>query len=109
MNSVGIDLHRKRDDVPITRPGWVGVDGGPGAWLALRGLGWEGERVVKAAREVPLEAAECSLLGLAFGLLAFEVRLRGRVVVGAGDGDDVQRVVELAVAAAVEPVLGALA
>jgi hypothetical protein len=62
---------------------------------------WEGEQVVKPAGEVSLEAAECSFLGLALGLLAFEVGLGGRVVVGAGDRDDVQRVVELAVAAAV--------
>ena len=46
--------------------------------------------------------------GFAFGLLASEVLLGRGVVLGAGDGDDVQRVVELAVPAAVEPVLGAL-
>jgi hypothetical protein len=72
------------------------VDGGPGVWIGVRGLGWEGEQVVEAARQVPLEAAERSLLGLALGLLAREVGSVVRVVVGAGDGDDVQRVIELA-------------
>jgi hypothetical protein len=80
------------------------VDGGALAWISLRGLGWEGEQVVKAAREVPLEAAERSLLALALGLLARRVGLGGRVMAGAGDSDDVQGVVELAIAAAVEPV-----
>ena len=64
---------------------------------------------MEAAREVAFEAAERSLPGLALGLLAGQVGLGGRVVLGAGDGDDVQRVVELAVAAAVEPVALALA
>ena len=63
---------------------------------------------MEAAREVSLEAAQRSFLGLAFGLLAFEVGLGGGVVAGAGDRDDVERVVELAVAAAVEPVAVAL-
>jgi hypothetical protein len=64
---------------------------------------------MEAAREVPLEAAERCLVGLAFGFLALEVGLGGGVVAGAGDRDDVQRVVELAIAAAVEPVAVALA
>ena len=72
-------------------------------WL-WRGLGRQGKQVVEAAREVAFEAAKCSLLALAFGFLACQVGLGGRVVAGAGDGDDVQGVVELAVAAAVEPV-----
>ena len=63
---------------------------------------------MEASGEVALEAAQRALLGLAFGPLARQVGLRGRVVAGAGDGDDVQRVVELAVAAAVEPVPVAL-
>ena len=46
---------------------------------------------------------------LPLGLLAGEVFLGGGVVLRAGDRDDVQRVVELPVAAAVEPVLGAFA
>jgi hypothetical protein len=41
-------------------------------------------------------------------LFAGEVLLGRGVVVGAGDRDDVQRVVELAVAAAVEAILRAL-
>ena len=64
---------------------------------------------MEAAGEVALEAAERSLVGLAFGFLALEVGLGGWVVAGAGDGDDVERVVELAVAAAVESVAVALA
>ena len=67
----------------------VGADGG----IAPRGLGREGEQVVEAAREVPLEAAECSLLALALGFLARQVGAGGGVVASAGDGDDVQRVV----------------
>src|SRR5215216_6489718 len=63
---------------------------------------------MEAAGEVPLEAAERSLVGLAFGFLALEVGLGGRVVAGASDRDDVERVVELAIAAAVEPVPVAL-
>jgi hypothetical protein len=64
---------------------------------------------VEASGEVALEAAQRALGGLAFGFFAFQVGLGGRVVAGAGDRDDVQRMVELAVAAAVEPVLLALA
>jgi len=64
---------------------------------------------VEAAGEVPFEAAERSLLGLALRLLARQIRPRVGVVAGAADRDDVQRVVEPAVAAAVEPVPPALA
>jgi hypothetical protein len=64
--------------------------------------------VVEAPGEVSLEAAERSLLGLALGFLAREVGPGRGVVAGAGDGDDVQGAVELAVTAAVEPVLLAL-
>jgi hypothetical protein len=70
--------------------------------------GWLGEEVVEAAREVALEAPQRALLRLAFGLLASEILLGRGVALGAGDRDDVQRVVELAVPAAVQPVLGAL-
>jgi hypothetical protein len=63
---------------------------------------------VEAAREVPLETAERSLLALALGFLARQVGLGGRVMAGAGDRNDMQGVVELAVAAAVEPVAVAL-
>ena len=61
-----------------------------------------------AAGEVALEAAQRTFLRLAFGFLASEVLLGGRVVLGAGNGDDVQCMVELTVTAAVESVLGAL-
>jgi hypothetical protein len=44
---------------------------------------------VEVAGEVALEAAQRALGGLALGLLAREVLLGGRVVLGAGDGDDV--------------------
>src|SRR2546430_3106833 len=80
--------------------------------LGLGGLlvGWRfGEEMVEAAREVALEGSQRSLLGLAFGLFAREVLLGGGVVLRAGDRDHVQRVIELAVAAAVEPVLGTFA
>ena len=70
--------------------------------------GWFCEETVEAAREVALEAAQRSLLGLAFGFLAREILLGGGVTLRASDRDDVQRVVELAVPAAVEAVLGAL-
>ena len=79
------------------------------ALVGLSGFGRQREQVVEAPREVAFEAAERSLLGLAFGFLAREVGLRGGVALGARDRDDVQRVVELAVAAAVEPVPLALA
>jgi hypothetical protein len=45
---------------------------------------------------VAIETAQ-RLGGLAFGFLAREVFLGGGVVLGAGDGDDVQGVLELAV------------
>jgi len=58
---------------------------------------------------VPLQRAQRAFGCLAFGFLSREVLLGRRVTLGAGDRDDVQRVVELAVTAAVESVLGALA
>ena len=64
-----------------------------------------GEELVEAACEVSFEAAERAFGGFAFGVLAGEVGAGCGVVAGAGDRDDVQGVVELAVAAAVEPVL----
>ena len=85
--------------------GWYLIDR---AVVGMRGFGWEGEEVVETAREVAFQAAERALLGLAFGFLAREVGDGGRVIARAGDRDDVQRVVELAVAAAVEPVAVAL-
>ncbi len=59
------------------------------------------EEVMEASREVPLEAAQGSLLGLAFGSCAFQERPGLGVDAGAGDRDDVQRPVELAVASTV--------
>ena len=99
------------------RRGWAGMSGrmssfvlaGPDRRLGGGGVGGEREEVVEASREVAFEAAQRSLLGFAFGLFAGKVLAGGGVVLGAGDRDDVQRVVELAVAAAVEPVLLALA
>jgi hypothetical protein len=63
------------------------------------------EEVVEASGEVTFEAAERALLGLAFGLFASDVRAGRGIAQEAGQGDDVERVVELAVAAAVQPVL----
>ena len=59
--------------------------------------------------EVAFEAAQRAFCGLAFGLFAGEVFTGGGVVLRAGDRDDVQRVVELAVPSAVEAMLLALA
>jgi hypothetical protein len=50
---------------------------------------------------VSFEAADRFALGLAFAVSAIEVGACGGVGAGAGEGDDVQRAVELAVAAAV--------
>jgi hypothetical protein len=66
------------------------------------------EQAVEAAREVALEAAERALAGLALAFLALKVLAGDGVALGAGDRDRVQRPVELAVAAAIEPVLGLL-
>ena len=60
--------------------------------------------MVEASGEVAFEAADRAFAGLAFGLFASEVGLGLGVVARAGDGDDVQRVVELAIAAAIEAV-----
>jgi hypothetical protein len=70
--------------------------------------GWFGKEVIEAAREVALEGAQRSLLRLALGFLAREILLGGGVTLGASDRDDVQRVIELAVPAAVQAMLGAL-
>src|SRR5450759_4310716 len=84
----------------------VGNDGG----LVFGGCcGGEREDVVKTSGEVAFEAAQRGFLGFAFGLFAREVGLGGWVVAGAGDRDRVERSVELAVPAAVEPELAALA
>ena len=69
---------------------------------------WQGEELIEAAGELAFEAAQRAFGRLAFGFLAGEVLAGGGVVLGAGHGDDVQRVVELPVTAAVEPVPGPL-
>ena len=51
--------------------------------------------------EVAFEAAQRFASGLAFGELALQIELGRRVAARARDGDDVQGVVELSVAAAV--------
>ena len=69
---------------------------------------WDGQVAVEAAGELSFEAADRVASGLAFGDLARDVGLGVGVHPGAGDRDDVQRVVELAVAAFLQPVAGAL-
>ncbi len=64
---------------------------------------------MKASGEVSFEASQRALGGLSFGSFAGEVVAGFGVVLGAGDRDDVQRVVELSVATTVESVLVALA
>jgi hypothetical protein len=94
------------------RSGSAGGSGSAvGSPLAACGLvgGRLCEELVEAAGEVALEGAERAFGGLAFGFFARQVGLRRRVALGSGGCDDVQRVVELAVPATVEPVLGALA
>jgi hypothetical protein len=61
------------------------------------------------AGELPFEAADRFAFALAFGLFAFEVGARPRVVAGRGDRDAVEGGVESAVAAAAESVLLAIA
>src|SRR3954468_2573095 len=65
---------------------------------------WRLEESPNAAGEVALEAAQGFAAGLAVGLLAREVGGGLRVQAALGDGEAVQRAVELAVAAAVEAV-----
>jgi len=66
------------------------------------------QAVVDGADEQSLEAADGFAAALAFGPFALEVVAGRRVVAALGDGDPVERSVELPVAAAVEPVpLGA--
>jgi hypothetical protein len=60
--------------------------------------------VPDASGEVAFEAADGFACGLAFGGLASDVVLGLGVAAGAGDGDAVQGGIDLAVAAAIEPV-----
>jgi hypothetical protein len=62
------------------------------------------QHLVVVAGEVALEAADRLDAALAFGLLASEVFACRGVASSAGDRDDVQRPVELALAAAVQAV-----
>jgi hypothetical protein len=77
--------------------------------LLLGGRVVDSQEVVKAAGEVSFEAPQCAFGRLSFGSFAGEVLAGLGVVLGAGDRDDVQRVVELAVSASVQAVLVALA
>jgi hypothetical protein len=62
------------------------------------------ECVEDDACELAFEAADRLATALAFGLLAFQVGASGGMDARLGDRDPVQRAVELAVGAAVEPV-----
>jgi hypothetical protein len=62
------------------------------------------QRVEDGARELSFEAAECFASTFPFGLFALEVGATGRVDTRLRDRDPVQRAVELAIAATVEPV-----
>ena len=64
---------------------------------------------VDGSCELSFEAANRLASALAFGLFAFEIGPRGRVDASLRDRDPVQGAVELAVAAAVEPVASVLA
>ena len=66
--------------------------------------GWGLQEPEDAAGEVAFEAAQGFAAALAVGLFASEVGGGVRVQAGFGDGEAVQRTVELAVAAAVETV-----
>src|SRR5450432_1676898 len=62
------------------------------------------EGAVEVAGEVALDAAADLFIGPALGAAALDVGQGRRVIAHAGDGDDVQGAVELAVAEAVEAV-----
>jgi hypothetical protein len=87
LRRLTVDRRRLRLD------GWLAVAG----WLLVGGRLCE--QLVEAAGEVALEGAQRAFGGLALGLLARQILPGGRVALGAGDGNDVQRVVELPVAA----------
>jgi hypothetical protein len=107
----------EQHDIDVAVSGWPLRDRfdrfGRGLLLARGGLsGLQrrlGEQPPEVSGEMAFEAAQRALLGFAFALFASEVLAGGGVVVGAGDRDRVQRPVELAVPAAVKPVLIALA
>ena len=62
------------------------------------------ELPVDGVADAPLEGAHCFFAAVAVGLLAEVVVASGCVVAGLGDGDHVDGVIQLAVAAWVEPV-----
>lgn len=62
------------------------------------------EVFVDHAGDVALEAAQRFSAAFAFGFAALDVGAGGRVQPQAGEGDDVQRAVDLAVASAIEAV-----
>src|SRR3954467_15799954 len=98
LKAAGRAVAVDRDDARWAA-GSVGGDGGRGVGL---------EEVPDAAGEVALEAADGFAAGLAFGLAAGEVGGGVRIEAALGDGQAVERAVELAVAAMVEAVaLGA--
>ena len=75
--------------------------------LRWRRRGWGLGRVEDAPdapREVAFEASDRFAFAFAFGVFALEVRAGGGVGACAGEGDDVNRAVEVAVAAVVQPV-----
>src|SRR5688500_16891510 len=80
---------------------------GPALLLCQGGARFEG--VEDDAGELALQAADGFAAALAFGLFAFEVGAGGWVDARLGDRDAVQGAVELAVAAAIEPVAAVLA
>jgi hypothetical protein len=93
--------------VSSPRRGAAGCTGTPvlgsscGAWAGSQRRWWKRRaRCRLRQRSAPF--------ALALGFFSRQVGAGGRVVAGAGDGDDVQGVVELAVAAAVESVAVAL-
>jgi hypothetical protein len=67
------------------------------------------EESVEVAGEVAFEAAVCFASGLAFGEAAFDVGDRRWMEAFTRDQDQVERAVEFAVAASVEPVADGLA
>jgi hypothetical protein len=76
-------------------------------------MSWSGvgrlEQVPDAAGEVAFEAADRFARALAFGSLAVQVGARLGMAAGTGDGDAMDRRVDLAVAAAVQAMAAGVA
>src|ERR1700754_3563108 len=81
---------------------WVS-SGGRDGWLPAC------EDLVDLSGDVPFEAADDLLLGLAFGSASGNVGAGVRVPGHAGDGEDVEGIVRLAIAAAIEAITHGLA